>query len=139
MRVREAKDFLVQQAAEQAALENVPFSDLEKRVMYFTEAGDCPEDPIALNDAFEAEYNSAVYEKKISRLMAQVYHRIRQRGPERLRLWKEAVRTLRKGDHYILVFLPQSMPEKSARMWPIYIFAALVAAGSYALLIFFFG
>src|SRR5713101_9480648 len=37
MRVREAKDFLVAQTAEQAALEGVPLSDLEKRMMYFTE------------------------------------------------------------------------------------------------------
>ena len=55
MRVREAKDFLVQQTAEQAALENVPLSGLEKRMMYFTETDECPEDPIALNDAFETE------------------------------------------------------------------------------------
>ncbi len=34
MKVLEAKDFLVQQTAEQAALENVPLSDLEKRMMY---------------------------------------------------------------------------------------------------------
>ena len=47
MRVLEAKDFLVQQTAEQAALENVPLSDLEKRMMYFTETDECPEDPIA--------------------------------------------------------------------------------------------
>jgi hypothetical protein len=33
MKVREAKDFLVQQAVEQAALEHIPFSDLEKRMM----------------------------------------------------------------------------------------------------------
>jgi hypothetical protein len=30
MKVLEAKDFLVQQTAEQAALENVPLSDLER-------------------------------------------------------------------------------------------------------------
>jgi len=45
MHVREAKDFLVQQTAEQAALENVPLSDLEKRMMYFTESGECPKIP----------------------------------------------------------------------------------------------
>ena len=76
MQVREAKEFLVQQTAEQAALENVPLSDLEKRMMYFTETGECPEDPIALNDAFEAEYDTTTYEKKISLLMAQAYRRI---------------------------------------------------------------
>jgi hypothetical protein len=39
MQVREAKDFLVAQTAEQAALEDVPLSALEKRMMYFTERG----------------------------------------------------------------------------------------------------
>jgi hypothetical protein len=54
MRVRKAKDFLVQQTAVQDALDYVPLSDVEKRMMYFTETGECPEDPIPLNDAFEA-------------------------------------------------------------------------------------
>jgi hypothetical protein len=34
MRDLEAKDFLVRQTAEQAIIENVPLSDLEKRMMY---------------------------------------------------------------------------------------------------------
>ena len=53
MRAREAKDLLVAQTAEQAALEGVPLSDLEKRMMYFTESGYVPEDPLKLNDEFE--------------------------------------------------------------------------------------
>src|SRR5881409_3236266 len=86
MKVREAKDFLVQQTAEQAALEHVPLSDLEKRMMYFTETGECPEDPIALNNTFEAEYDTTWYEKKISLLMARAYRRIKRESPEKLRL-----------------------------------------------------
>ena len=82
MRVGEAKDFLVAQTAEQAALEGVSLSDLEKRMMYFTETGECPEDPIALNDAFEAEYGTPAYEKKISLLMARAYRRIKRESPE---------------------------------------------------------
>ena len=39
MQVREAKDFLVQQMAEQAQMEGVPLSELEKRMIYFTERG----------------------------------------------------------------------------------------------------
>lgn len=69
MRIREAKDFLVAQTAEQATLEVVPLSDLEKRMMYFTESGYVPEDPIKLNEEFEAEYDSDEYEAKISRLL----------------------------------------------------------------------
>ena len=82
MVVLEAKDFLVQQTAKQAALENVPLSDLEKRMMYFTETDECPENPIALNDAFEAQYETNEYEAKISRLMHHVYRRIKKRIPK---------------------------------------------------------
>jgi hypothetical protein len=37
MQVREAKDFLVEQTGERARIEGVAFSDLEKRMMYFTQ------------------------------------------------------------------------------------------------------
>jgi hypothetical protein len=58
MRGREAKDFLVQHTAEQAAVDNVPLSNIERRMRYFTGTGECPEDPIPLNDAFEAEHDT---------------------------------------------------------------------------------
>jgi hypothetical protein len=52
MTVRDAKDFLVDQAAQQAAIDGVPLADLEKRMMYFSEWDDSG-DPIALNEEFE--------------------------------------------------------------------------------------
>jgi hypothetical protein len=57
MDTKQAKDFLVAQVAEQAAIESVPLADLEKRMMYFTESdpASCP-DPLTLND----EIRSAV-------------------------------------------------------------------------------
>jgi hypothetical protein len=68
MKTKQAKDFLVQQAGEQAARENVPLSDVEKRMMYFTEsdATSC-DSPLKLNDEFEAQYDTTEYEAKISR------------------------------------------------------------------------
>lgn len=98
MKVLEAKDFLVQQTVEQAALENVPLSDLEKRMMYFTEVDECPENPIALNDAFEAEYDTGEYEAKLSKLMRHAHSRIKKENPEAARKWKEAIQELSKGD-----------------------------------------
>jgi hypothetical protein len=103
MRDLEAKDFLVKQTAEQAAIENVPLSDLEKRMMYFTETGECPEEPLALNNAFEAAYDTDEYEAKISKLMHHAYQRIRKENPETAGRWKEAIKQLSKGDHYLLV------------------------------------
>lgn len=106
MDTRQAKDFLVQQTAEQAVLDNVPFSDLEKRMMYFTESdpASCA-NPLELNDEFEKQYETDEYEAKVSQLLQHVCKRLKHEDPEALRNWNEAISTLRKGDHYILVLL----------------------------------
>lgn len=101
--VSKAKDFLVEQTAVQAALDGVTLTDLEKRMMYFTEGPDATEDPTVLNDEFEAEYEMATYEAKISKLLHRAYARVRKENPETARTWNESIRFLKKGDHYILV------------------------------------
>ena len=103
MQVREAKDFLVQQTAGQAAMEGVPLSDLEKRMMYFTESGYVPEDPIALNEEFEAQYDTDEYEAKIAKLLHHAYKRARKENTETKRRFDSAIKSLRRGDHYLLV------------------------------------
>jgi hypothetical protein len=120
MRDLEAKDFLVQQTGEQAAIENVPLSDLEKRMMYFTETGECPEGPLALNDAFEAAYDTAEYEAKISKLMQHAYQRIRKENLETADKWKEAVKQLSKGDHYLSILAGANYPKEGPQERPPY-------------------
>jgi hypothetical protein len=103
MKVSQAKDFLIQQTAEQPLLEGSPLSNLEKRMMYFTESEDASEDPIQLNDEFEAEYDTDAYESKISKLLRRAYARVKKENPERARFWDDSIRLLREGDHYLLV------------------------------------
>jgi hypothetical protein len=110
MQVREAKDFLVQQTAEQAQLENVPFSDLEKRMMYFTESGYVPEDPIKLYEEFDAQHNTVEYEAKIWRLLHHSYHRLRKENHTARKNWDLAIKCLRRGDHYLLVMWDSAPP-----------------------------
>jgi hypothetical protein len=109
LNTKQAKDFIVEQAAQQAALEGVPLADIEKRMMYFTEsdAASC-DNPIELNDEFEAKCRTKEYESKISQLLHHAYKRLKQGNPEQLRDWNQAIRTLRKGDHYLLVMVDQS-------------------------------
>jgi hypothetical protein len=104
MKTKQAKDFLVQQTAEQAARESVPLSETEKKMMYFTEsdATSC-DNPVELNEEFEAQYDTAEYETKSSRLIHHAYDRLKLEDPEGKRTWDQAIRTLRKGDHYFLV------------------------------------
>lgn len=101
--VSKAMDFLVEQTAVQAALDGVTLTDLEKRMMYFTEEPDSAENPIVLNDEFEAEYEMATYEAKMSKLLHRAYARVKKENPETARTWNESVRILKRGDHYILV------------------------------------
>jgi hypothetical protein len=104
MNTKAAKDYLVQETTEQAALEHVPLADLEKRMMYFAESdpASCA-NPIELNEKFEQEYDTPEYEAKISRLLHHAYKRLKEEDPERARQWDQAVRVLRRGDHYFLV------------------------------------
>jgi hypothetical protein len=106
MNTRQAKDFLAQQAAEQATLDGTSLSDIERRMMYFTESDpkSC-DDPLALNGEFEAQCDTAEYEAKMSLIIRHAYQRLKLEDPGGKRTWDEAVRELRKGDHYILVLL----------------------------------
>jgi len=120
MRINEAKDFLAQQTEHQAHLEGVSFSDLEKRMMYFTEDKNAVEDPIALNEEFEAKYDTKTYEAKIAKLMSHANKRLKQQDPDGARKWVNAMRTIRKGDHYILVLAGHPLKHGSVREWLAY-------------------
>lgn len=143
MNTREAKDFIVQQATEQAMLEKLPLTDLEKRMMYFTETDPTScKDPLALNAEFEAQYDTPAYESKIAGLLSRAYKRLKTENPEKERYWDDAIRTLKRGDHYILLMwhnapfsgafstgLPETPSSKSGNN--------VVRFGTIALVIFF--
>lgn len=103
MNTKQAKDFLVEQTTQQAALENIPLSGLEKRMMYFTESDDSCDDVNGLVAEFEAQYDTAEYEAKIARLLRNAHRRIKKENAETANVWKESFRKLREGDHYLLV------------------------------------
>jgi hypothetical protein len=115
MRVNEAKDFLVQKTAEQANREGLPLSDLEKRMMYFTESDDAVENPTALHEEFEAAYDSTEYESKIAGLLGRAYQRLKEERSGAVQTWDEAIKELKKGDHYLLVMWAEHWV--AARPW----------------------
>ena len=139
MNTKDAKDFLVDQVAEQAALEKESLSDTEKRMMYFTESdpSSC-DDPIALNDEFEAQCDMAEYETKLSRLLHHAYTRLKSEDPEKVRTWDQSIRMLRKGDHYVLVLwdikvpAAPSMKDRLKLLGTGLLIATVVVLGSFA-------
>jgi hypothetical protein len=117
---KQSKDFLAEQTVEQAALEGIPLADVEKRMLYFTESDSTScDNPIELNDEFETQCETKEYEMKISRLLHHAYRRLKDENPEQVRIWDQAIRTLRKGDHYLLVMVDQSSTADLAWWMPI--------------------
>ncbi len=88
--------------------------------MYFTETDPAScENPLDLDADFEEQYDTGEYELKISRLFHNTHQRLKQEDPEKLRNWNEALQTLRKGDHYILVLLnvDSELARQGLRIW----------------------
>jgi hypothetical protein len=106
--------------------------------MYFTESD--PEscgDPVSLNDEFEEKYDTAKYEAKMSRLLHRAYKRLKAEDPGGKFQWDEAISTLEKGDHYVLVLWGQHSPMGARKDDPgskVVTFGGMFVAGCFLLL-----
>ena len=105
---REAKEFLVSRIAAEAPRENVPLSETERKILYFTEAGWTLPDIMDVYDEFERTCDESAYEKKISHLIRNETKRLRKESPQELALWINAVRRLKNEDHYLSVMIDEA-------------------------------
>ena len=102
---RQAKEFLISKIVAEAQRENVSLSDVERKMLYFSESGWSLPDILEVNDEFESEYDRNKYERKIAKLIQNADKHTRKESPEEYKLWWSAIRRLRKEDHYILVMV----------------------------------
>jgi hypothetical protein len=102
---REAKEFLISGIAAEAQRENVPLSETERKMLYFSETGWTLPDIMEVNNEFDREYDQAEYEKKIACLIRNETKRVRKENPEDFESWISAIRRLKKEDHYICVMV----------------------------------
>jgi hypothetical protein len=109
---RDAKEFLVSQIAGEAERQGQPLSDLERKMLYFSESGWTIPDALEVSDAFDREYDSDEYEKKIASLVQTA--RKRATGETAAR-WTSAIDKLAEGDHYISIMLGDVRPREQAR------------------------
>ena len=105
---REAKEFLISQIVDEAQRGNVPLSDVERKMLYFTESGWTLPDIMKVNEDFDREYNKDKYEHKIAKLVTQADKRIRNGVRDDYDKWWAAIRFLEREDHYILVMIRQA-------------------------------
>src|SRR5579871_389873 len=99
---RAAKDYLADRIVEEANRRQESISDLERRMLYFTEEDGDPS-MLDLNDEFERQYDMDQYEAKISRLIKSGLDRTYRENKDELGVWYDAISTLAAGDHYLSV------------------------------------
>ena len=103
-----AKEFLISRVIKEAKAEGVNLSEVERKMLYFTEVHPSLPDIYDVNERFERNYNSDEYEAKISRLLRNALDRDRKQSAGGEQAWKDALNALRKEDHYILVMIRQA-------------------------------
>jgi hypothetical protein len=113
---RSAKKFLIGQIMIEAANENVPLSELEHRMLEFSEAEKTPRNFAELNAEFENEYDTAEYEEKIASLIRNRVAGLHAIDSPELDQWNDAVITLSEEDHYLLVMIGQAQPRLTGKL-----------------------
>jgi hypothetical protein len=117
---REAKEFLVSTIVDEAQRENMPLSDLERKMLYFSENYSSLPDIMDISDEFDRTYDLGEYENKIARLIKSAGKRIHKESHEEYKKWWDAVRILKKEDHYILVMVKRAglrPPGDALKLW----------------------
>jgi hypothetical protein len=105
---REAKEFLATQITHEAELEGAPLSDVEHKMLYFTESGWTLPDMAQISDEFDRDYDQDVYETKIARLVKSGYKRAAKTQGDEYDKWWHAIRLLNTEDHYISVLIDRA-------------------------------
>ncbi|SRR6266567_863523 len=100
---REAKEFLISRIIVEAQRENVPLSEIERKMLYFTESGWTLPDMTAVYEEFDREYDQNEYEKRIANLIRRADKHTRKESSDEYEAWWAAVRFLKREDHYISV------------------------------------
>jgi hypothetical protein len=113
-----AKQFLISRIVEEAGVEQVDLSDIEKKMLYFTETQPSLPDIYEINTEFEQNYDSDEYENKISNLLQNARARDSAHAVQLKEMWADAITTLKHEDHYILVMVARAFPDYGGGLVP---------------------
>jgi hypothetical protein len=136
---RKAKEFVIRLIASEADREGAPLSELERKMLYFSENGWTIPGMAETAQRFESEYDSGQYEKKMAALIKKLQKRLKSDDPKTLKAWSHALKKLSEGDHYLLVLVradtaPQRPPYDFLKLCLTALLIILVAGGLMALL-----
>jgi hypothetical protein len=96
---------LISRIVAEAQRDNILLSEVERKMLYFTESGWTLPDMTAVSESFDREYDQNEYEQKIAELIRNAARHDRKESPDQYAAWWAAIRFLRREDHYILVMI----------------------------------
>src|SRR6202161_2825581 len=128
--VRDAKEYLIRRILAHADRKSVPLSDVERKMLYFSETGWTLPNMMAISRDFDQNYDQDEYEGKIGQIRRQIHDHPDGDRDE----WNQAVQRMREEDHYLLVLIDGALgtPAKMPR-WEI---VKLLLAGAVAAVVF---
>ena len=108
-----AKEFLVARIVQEARRRRVRLSEVEQKMLYFSESYPTLPNMEAISERFNVECDDEKYETKIAKLSRSAFRQDCKEFPDMRRRWREAIKILKREDHYILVMLdvPRSAGE----------------------------
>ena len=100
---REAKEFLIERIVEQAQRDSIDLSEIECKMLYFSEVDETLPDMMEISAAFDLEYDQAAYEEKMASIIRNFATWAKLHDIAALAQWKAAIKKLKSEDQYILV------------------------------------
>jgi hypothetical protein len=113
----EAKRFFVEKVVAQARAEQVALSDAERGMLSWSESDPDFVVDLQLPEQLASEISEEEYETKVAGLLARGFAVDVAARPEAAEQWRQALRVLRGGDHYILVMLDEAVGRRLRRWW----------------------
>jgi len=133
--VREAKEYLIARIVAQAGHDGIPLSEVERKMLYFSETGWTLPDMMQVNAEFDQNYEQDEFEAKIADVVKSIHMR-----NEDLATWNGAVRRLCDEDHYLLALIDGARTPRSKRppndILKLLLTACLVIAVAFAVTFF---
>lgn len=111
--IKEAKDYLAEKIAAEAEREGIPLSEIERKMLYFSEMDWTLPDMASVSAEFDREYDQDDYEQKITGLARRIEERNRTENPEEKTAWHDAIKKLSEGDNYLTVLIRMVRPPAS--------------------------
>jgi hypothetical protein len=109
-KIREAKMFLASRIADEADREGIPLTEIERKMLYYSETGWTLPDMAKVQAVFDRDYDRVLFQSRMTRLIRRARSRLMDGDTAEYETWQRAIQELRGQDHYVLALIAAAPP-----------------------------